>query len=41
MEISIGFKAETGIPFLATGEANAAVKVSAPGCACKTHAGHG
>lgn len=29
MEISIGFKGETGIPFLAAGEANAAVKVSA------------
>jgi hypothetical protein len=29
VEISIGFKGETGLPFIASGEANAALKVSA------------
>lgn len=29
IEISIGFKGETGVPFLASGEANAALKVIA------------
>ena len=29
LEISIGFKGETGLPFIASGEANAALKVSA------------
>ncbi|MBX3667684.1 MAG: hypothetical protein KF778_04705 [Rhodocyclaceae bacterium] len=28
-EINVGFKGETGVPFVAKGEANAAVKVSA------------
>lgn len=29
MEITLGFKGETGVPFVAKGEANAAVKVTA------------
>ncbi len=29
MEISLGFKGETGVPFVAKGESNAAVKVTA------------
>ena len=29
IEVNIGFKGETGVPFLAAAEANAAVKVSA------------
>jgi hypothetical protein len=29
MEITLGFKGETGVPFVAKGEANAAVKVIA------------
>lgn len=29
LEFNIGFKAETGLPFIAKGEANAAVKVTA------------
>ncbi len=29
LEVNVGFKGETGLPFVAKGEANAAVKVSA------------
>ena len=29
MEVNVGFKGETGLPFIAKGEANAAVKVMA------------